>query len=121
MRYVWFSCGAISLILGVIGIFVPLLPTTPFVLLAAACFSKSSKKWHMWLLKHRIFGPMIYKWEKHGAISFRVKCLALSMLWTMISYPLLFRDLSLPIKFCALFVAIGVTVFIATRPSGPAV
>jgi uncharacterized membrane protein YbaN (DUF454 family) len=61
--------GFLFLGLGFIGIFLPLLPTTPFVLLAAGCFAKSSEKWHNWLLANRVFGPMIRNWEEHKCVS----------------------------------------------------
>ncbi len=61
--------GFLFLGLGFIGIFLPLLPTTPFVLLAAGCFAKSSERWYRWLLANRTFGPMIRNWEEHKCIS----------------------------------------------------
>jgi uncharacterized membrane protein YbaN (DUF454 family) len=65
--------GLIALCLGILGIFLPLLPTTPFILLASACFVKSSPRLHQWLLSHRIFGPMIENWQTHRAISTKVR------------------------------------------------
>jgi uncharacterized membrane protein YbaN (DUF454 family) len=61
--------GFLFIGLGIIGIFLPLLPTTPFILLAAGCFAKSSPRWHRWLLANRTFGPMIKNWEEHQCIS----------------------------------------------------
>jgi len=63
------ALGFLFLGLGFIGIFLPLLPTTPFVLLAASCFAKSSERWYRWLLANRTFGPMIKNWEEHKCIS----------------------------------------------------
>lgn len=57
--------------------FLPLLPTTPLVLVAAACFARSSPKWHQWLLDNRSFGPMIRRWEEQRCVSRRVKAIAL--------------------------------------------
>ncbi len=76
MRWVWAAFGSIALTLGAIGIFVPLLPTVPFLLLAAFCFSRSSERLHHWLLSHRVFGPPIHNWNTRGAISNRAKKLA---------------------------------------------
>ena len=59
--------------LGIIGIFLPLLPTTPFVLLASGCFMRSSPKFHQWLHQHRTFGPIIADWQQHGAVTTKVK------------------------------------------------
>ena len=59
--------------LGVIGVVVPGLPTTPFILLAAWAAARSSPRLHMWLLKHRLFGPMVRDWQHGGAVSRRAK------------------------------------------------
>lgn len=64
IRYLLIACGGISLLLGIIGIFLPLLPTTPFVLLSAACWAKASPRFHRWLHRHRYFGPMVHNWEQ---------------------------------------------------------
>ena len=68
--------GFLFLGLGILGIFLPLLPATPFVLLAAACFARSSEKWHRWMLANDTFGPMILNWERNRCISRRVKWIA---------------------------------------------
>ena len=64
--------------IAVLGVILPLLPTTPFVLLAAACFARSSEKWHRWMLANDTFGPMIRNWEKNRCISCRVKLIAIA-------------------------------------------
>ena len=74
--------------LGVLGIFLPLLPTTPLLLLAAACFSRSSERWHRWLLNHRTFGPIIHNWHARRCIPLKAKALAIVMVvlfggWTV--------------------------------------
>jgi uncharacterized membrane protein YbaN (DUF454 family) len=70
--------GFLFLGVGVIGIFLPLLPATPFVLLAAACFARSSEKWHRWMLANETFGPMIRNWEQNRCITCRVKMIAIA-------------------------------------------
>ena len=67
------AVGLVSLALGAIGIFVPLLPTTPLVLVAAFCFANSSDRLHRWLLNHNVFGPLIDNWRQHRAISRNAK------------------------------------------------
>lgn len=80
-RLFWFCIGSTALVLGAIGVVLPLLPTTPFILLAAYAFAQSSERCHNWLLRHRLFGPMIDDWRAYGAISRRVKIVsAVSML-----------------------------------------
>ena len=72
--------GAVSLAVGIVGIVLPLLPTTPFVLLAAACWAKASPRFHRWLHQHRYFGPMIQNWEEKRAVPRRAKYLAFSLI-----------------------------------------
>ena len=75
------AVGLTSLALGAIGIFVPLLPTTPLVLVAAFCFANSSDRLHQWLLDHNVFGPLIENWRQYGAISRNAKVVSvLSMI-----------------------------------------
>ena len=76
MRAFWLLLGLTSLALGVIGIVLPLLPTTPFLLLSAFCFARSSDRLHGWLVTHRLFGPMIDNWHRHRAIARSAKMAA---------------------------------------------
>ena len=78
--YLWIALGLFFLLLGAIGVVLPLLPTTPFVILAAACFAKSSPRMHGWLLRSELFGPLLLDWEKNKCVSRKVKWLALSMM-----------------------------------------
>lgn len=79
-RWVWMICGFLCLIMGVAGIVLPLLPTTPFVLLAAFCFSRGSERCDQWLLSHRRFGSMVRDWRANRALSLRAKQLATAMM-----------------------------------------
>ena len=80
------SIGNISVALGVIGIFVPLLPTTPFLLLAAACYIRSSKRLYSWLINHKWLGDYIKFYREHRAITIQAKIITLIVLWSVISY-----------------------------------
>lgn len=82
-RTLWFTLGVSALILGTVGAFVPLLPTVPFLLLAAFGFARSSERLHHWLLSHPRFGPPISDWRERGAIGRGAKRLgAVSILAT---------------------------------------
>ena len=78
--------GGLSLALGILGIFLPLLPTTPFVLLTAACWARASPRFHRWLLGHRTFGPIVIAWETRRALPRRAQRLGLLLMtasmWT---------------------------------------
>lgn len=74
--------------LALLGIFLPVLPTTPFLLVAAACFAKSSPKWHQWLLSHKLFGPFLVNWQKNRCISLKTKLFAMMCIITFGSYSL---------------------------------
>ncbi|USD66629.1 YbaN family protein [Vibrio sp. SCSIO 43136] len=72
-RFFWNTLGAIALILGIIGIPLPVLPTTPFILLASACFMRGSPRFHHWLHSHKTFGPILHNWQQNRAVSAKVK------------------------------------------------
>ena len=80
MRALFFVAGVASLALAVAGVVLPVLPTTPLVLLAAACFARSYRPFHEWLIAHRLFGPMVREWHEHRSIPYRVKLTAISMM-----------------------------------------
>lgn len=72
-KFGYFTAGWLSFLLGFIGVFLPILPTTPFMLLAAACFAKSSPRFHKWLLATRMFGPLIVNWQEQRFIAEKTK------------------------------------------------
>lgn len=72
-RLIYAGLGIAFLVLGIIGIFLPLLPTTPFLLLAAACFARASRRMHHWMLNHAVFGAIILEWRQHHAIPWQAK------------------------------------------------
>lgn len=73
MRWIFLGIGITALLLGILGIFLPILPTTPFILLAAGCFARSSERFHVFLLGNRVAGPIIYEWCMHRSIPRRIK------------------------------------------------
>lgn len=80
VRALLWSLGSLALLLGIIGIFLPGLPTTPFVLLAAACYARASEPFYRWLIGNPTFGPLIVEWRRHHSIPFRVKLVAVTLM-----------------------------------------
>jgi uncharacterized protein len=76
---IWTLAGVLCLVVAAIGVPLPLLPTTPFVILAAFCFSKSSPRLHAWLLQNRIFGPGLRRWNEQQCIARRSRVMAITM------------------------------------------
>ncbi|HRE62067.1 MAG TPA: YbaN family protein [Micropepsaceae bacterium] len=115
-RPLWILSGLVALALGALGAVLPLLPTTPFILLSAFCFARSSPRLHDWLLTHRIFGPLILNWEREGAISRRAKIAAVSM---MAITPVITILIGAPIWALLAQIAVlaGAATFVLTRPS----
>ena len=113
MRTTFVLMGHTSMALGIVGIFVPLLPTTPFVLLAAVCYSRGSERFNSWLHQHPRFGPMLHSWREHRAISRRAKVAAVITVVASITYSVVRLDL--PWNAVALLVGAAVLAFILTR------
>ena len=80
VRALFFIAGIVSLGLAIAGIFLPVLPTTPLVLLAATCFARSYRPFHEWLIAHRLFGPILREWHEHRSIPYRTKIFAIGMM-----------------------------------------
>ncbi len=117
-RLGWRIAGSIALVLGLIGIALPLLPTTPFLLLAAFCFSRGSRKLHNWLINHPRLGPPIHEWREHGAISRRGKILAMIAL-VLAFVGALFFGAPVWALSMQVVVLLAVAIFILTRPAPP--
>lgn len=80
VRALLLVCGGLALLAGVVGIFLPLLPATPPLILAAACFARAHRPFHEWMLGHRVFGPMLREWRDYGSIPYRTKLVAIVMM-----------------------------------------
>jgi len=120
LRLLWGAAGVLSLVTGIVGIFLPLLPTTPFVLLAAYCFSRGSSRCERWLLAHPRFGPMVRDWRVYRAIPLRAKQLA----WVMMAVGSVWAAFVLPLRWawlpalCCAAVALWMW-RLPTRPAEP--
>ncbi len=115
-RYLYLGLGWLCVTVGIVGIFVPLLPTTVFLLIAAWAFSRSSERWHRWLREHVRFGAIVRDWEEHHAMPRRAKRIALLAL--AVSYAitaLLFGPFSWAAMIGGLCIA-GVAIYIIHLP-----
>lgn len=115
MRIFWALSGSIALFLGVIGVFLPVMPTVPFLILAAYGFARSSERMHNWLLNHPVYGPPIADWQQRGAIGRKAKWIASVSMAAGFCVAL---ALGLPVWVLAVqgTVLAGAGVFIWTRP-----
>ncbi len=104
--------GTLFLVLGVIGIFIPLLPTTPFLLLAATCYIKGSKKFYDWLIKNRWLGQYIKNYQDDKGIPFKVKIITILVLWLTIMISTILFVSNLLIQIILFIIAIGVSIHI---------
>jgi uncharacterized membrane protein YbaN (DUF454 family) len=110
--------GTICLLLGAVGIVLPIVPTTPFLLLAAACFFRSSDRMYNWLLSNRWFGKYIRNYREGKGIPLKTKILALTILWGAILYSvILVVDEILIAQVAMLAVAVGVTIHLLRLPT----
>lgn len=115
MRAAFVIAGHTSMAVGFVGIFVPLLPTTPFVLLAAVCYSRGSERFHIWIHEHPRFGPMIHSWREHGAIGRRAKIAA--SVTIAVSASITVFSVDPPWNVVAVLICLAMLTFILTRPS----
>jgi uncharacterized membrane protein YbaN (DUF454 family) len=89
-RTIYVLAGTIFLVIGAVGVVIPVLPTTPFLLLSAACYMRGSERMHSWMLNNRVFGTFIRDYREGKGIAFRNKLLTLVLLWFTISFSVLF-------------------------------
>jgi len=109
--------GTVSLGLGVVGIFVPILPTTPFLLLSAACYARSSRRLHDWLLSRPRLGAYIRRYREGLGIPLGTKLFTVALLWATIGFSVLVAAESAWLRVLLVVIAAGVTVHVLTRPT----
>ncbi|MBL1149574.1 MAG: Inner membrane protein YbaN [Fimbriimonadales bacterium] len=117
MRSVYFASGVILVALGVVGAFLPVMPTTIFLILAAGCFGKSSPRMERWICEHPRLGPPVVAWQQERSIRMRHKVFAIVLIWISILSSVAFADLALPLDGMLLVIAVSLTVFLLTRPT----
>jgi len=116
-RSFYFVAGTICLIFGAVGVFLPILPTTPLLLLAAACYYKSSTRMHQWMLTNRWFGNYLRNYAEGKGISVKAKLFTISLLWILISYSTFLVVNNVIIQLILFAVAIGVTIHLIKLPT----
>lgn len=107
----------VSFALGFIGAFLPVLPTTPFMILAAYLFSKSSPRMHSWLTSLPYFGDAILEWENNRVIRPKAKVMAIVVLWIVMGASIIFAPVHYGLKIMLAVIGISVSIFIGTRKS----
>ncbi|MCK4397230.1 YbaN family protein [candidate division WOR-3 bacterium] len=111
-RWVLIITGSFFMGLGILGIFLPLLPTTPFLLIAAACYIRSSEKFYNWLINNKWLGNYIKNYIEGKGVPLKVKVLSISLLWITIGYSVVFIVHIFLIRVILILIAIGVTIHI---------
>lgn len=109
MKILYIILGTLSLALGILGIFLPLLPTTPFLLLTATLYFKSSPRLYNWLISQKHLGPYILQFREHKAIPLRAKVVSVSLVWLTLSYCIFFVAPYIWLKIILFFLAIGIS------------
>lgn len=112
MRFILAFLGCVSLALGIIGIFLPVLPTTPFLLLSAALFVRSSDRLYQWLINHRYLGTYIRNFRENNAIPLRVKIVSVSLVWITLLYCAIFVAKEWWLSTIFIAIAVGVSIHI---------
>lgn len=118
-RGLFFAVGAASVVMGVIGMFVPLWPTTCFLLLAGWCFARSSRRAERWLHENRLFGRYLRDYRERGVISARVRTASLSVMWLFMGVSAVALWQHLWAVALLVLVGIAVTVHLVALPSAP--
>jgi uncharacterized membrane protein YbaN (DUF454 family) len=112
IRILLIIAGTFSLALGIIGIFVPVLPTTPFLLLAAVCYARSSQRFYGWLLNNKLFGNYIRNYLERKGVPLKVKVITIALLWIAIGTSVAFAVHILVIRLILVLIAIGVSIHV---------
>jgi len=117
IRVVFLGMGIFFVGLGFLGAFLPLLPTTPFIILAAACFARSSPRFYHWLIDHRIFGPTLREWRQHRTLSRKTKGTAIGLIIVTFGISIGFFVHGPIERLVLILLALGVIIFLLSIPS----
>ncbi|MDQ1266261.1 MAG: uncharacterized protein QG635_1413 [Bacteroidota bacterium] len=116
-KYLFVIAGSLSLVLGIIGLFLPLLPTTPFLLLTAYLYAKSSDRMYQWLLKNRVFGKFLSRYKQRLGIPLKTKIVGLATLWASIIFTSFYVLQNWFPRIALITIAIAVTVHLLHFPT----
>ncbi|MGE4403735.1 MAG: YbaN family protein [Desulfobulbus sp.] len=117
LRWLLFACGWISVALAILGILLPVLPTVPFLLLALACFSRSSDRFHTWLVEHEQLGPLVRPYLTGAGMPLKAKVKAILLVWASILLSTLFFVDRLWLQILLPLIALGVTLYLLRLPT----
>ncbi len=106
-------CGTLCVVLAVVGMFLPVLPTTPFLLLAAVCYARSSERFHDWLLNNRWFGEYIRNYREGRGMTLREKLVTIGSMWLTIGLTATLAVTSWWVRLILLAIAVGVTIHLS--------
>ncbi len=116
-RWLLFTAGWILVGLAVLGVVLPVLPTTPLLILAAACFVRSSEKAYLWILSHKTFGPLVKNYLEHRVVSVKAKMMAITTLWLVMGITLMYAQVFWVIKALIATIGLGVTWYLLSLRS----
>ncbi len=109
-KYLWVFCGTLSVVAGVVGIFLPILPTTPFLLLAAFCYARGSERFYHWLVVRSPLGEYIRSYREGLGIPLKQKVMTIALLWLTIGATISFAPVHAGVKVLLVLVAVGVSI-----------
>jgi uncharacterized membrane protein YbaN (DUF454 family) len=119
VRYLYIAAGTIAFVLGMIGLLLPVVPTSPFLLLTAFCYARGSERFYIWLITNPHFGDYIRALRKGEGIPLRIKVYAIVLLWATLGSTIVFIVPLWQVKAVLALVGMGVTVYIAQLPTKP--
>lgn len=117
VRLLFLLLGALFVAVGIAGIFLPVLPTTPFMLVAAACFARSSDRFYNWLLEHPVFGKTVREWREHRAIPRKAKWTAIIMMAATLSVSITFFVPYFALKIALAVFGVTLAIYLYRIPS----
>jgi uncharacterized membrane protein YbaN (DUF454 family) len=118
-RTIYLGLGIFMLGIGIVGVWLPLIPTTGPVLLAAWCFARSSERFDQWMLNHRVFGPIVRDWRSGAGFTVRAKVIAVVALAVTFGVSIFFVVDNLAVRIGLAALGLALAVFIVSRPTKP--